>query len=145
MADPHANEPVLRLGPDVADSRLVAICIHGRGASAEDILVLAREFGVEDVAFLAPQAAGNSWYPYSFLQPIARNEPGLTSGLKKISSIFEAIASDGVGGADARHPESSESATARRRGSPVTPTASWSAMCSRSTRTWCDSHHVTGW
>ena len=57
------------------------IMVHGRGASAEDILALAGEFGTTDVAFLAPQAAGHTWYPYSFLAPIHDNEPGISSGL----------------------------------------------------------------
>ncbi len=30
---------------------------------------------------VAVQAAGNSWYPFPFLAPIARNEPGRSSGL----------------------------------------------------------------
>ena len=80
VADPHAGQPVLHLGPRPDAARLSAILIHGRGASAEDILGLAREFGVTDVAYLAPQAAGNSWYLYSFLTP-PQNEPWLTSAL----------------------------------------------------------------
>jgi len=72
------------------------ICVHGRGASAQDILGLAQEFGVTDVAYLAPQAAENTWYPYSFLQPIAQNEPGLTSGLKKIAEIIHSLNEQGV-------------------------------------------------
>lgn len=70
--------------------------MHGRGASAEDILGLAGELRTSDVAYLAPQASNNTWYPYSFLQPMAQNEPGITSGLKKIRSIIEALAQQGV-------------------------------------------------
>ena len=70
VADPHAGQPVLRLGPRPQDAGLSAILIHGRGASAEDILSLAREFATTDVAYLAPQAAGNTWYPSWFLSPI---------------------------------------------------------------------------
>jgi predicted esterase len=70
--------------------------VHGRGASAEDILGLAQEFAARDVAYLAPQAAGSTWYPYSFLQPVTQNEPGITSGLAKIASIVESLAQQGV-------------------------------------------------
>jgi predicted esterase len=94
--DPHANQPVLRHGPAPADARLSAILVHGRGASAEDILSLAEELKLPDVAWLAPQAAGSTWYPYSFLAPIAQNEPGITSGLKKIGSIIETLEREGV-------------------------------------------------
>jgi predicted esterase len=94
--DPHAGQPVLRAGPAVSDARLVAILIHGRGASAEDILGLAQELRAKDVAYLAPQAAGHSWYPYSFLSPIPRNEPGLTSALGVIAGLIKDMARQGV-------------------------------------------------
>jgi predicted esterase len=94
--DPHANQPVLRRGPAPADARLSVILVHGRGASAEDILSLAEELKLPDVAWLAPQAAGGTWYPYSFLAPIAQNEPGITSGLNKIRSIIQTLEREGV-------------------------------------------------
>ena len=94
--DPHAGQPVLHRGPAPADARLVAILIHGRGASAEDILTLTQELRPKDVAYLAPQAAGNTWYPYSFLAPIEQNEPGITSGLGVMSGLIEQVGRDGV-------------------------------------------------
>src|SRR5688500_10492087 len=95
--DPHRGQPVLTAGPDPAQARLAAILIHGRGASAEDILSLAREIQLDDVAYLAPQAAGHSWYPYSFLSPISQNEPGITSGLSVISGLIETLERQGFG------------------------------------------------
>ena len=94
--NPHANQPVLRRGPAPADARLSAIAVHGRGASAEDVLSLADELQLPDIAWLAPQAAGSTWYPYSFLAPIAQNEPGITSGLNKIRTIIETLEREGV-------------------------------------------------
>ena len=85
--DPHANQPVLQAGAPIATARLVAIMVHGRGASAEDILGLAREFSHRDIAYLAPQAAGNTWYPYSFLMPMEQNEPALSSALRLIENL----------------------------------------------------------
>ncbi len=96
VADPHAGQPVLRLGPRHQDARLSAILIHGRGASAEDILSLAREFATTDVAYLAPQAAGSTWYPYSFLSPIPQNEPWLTSALRIVGGLVQSLADEGV-------------------------------------------------
>ena len=87
---------MLRHGPAPADAALAVICIHGRGASAEDILGLAAEIGADDVAFLAPNAAAGTWYPYSFLAPIPQNEPGLTSGLGVISRLIEELESAGL-------------------------------------------------
>lgn len=94
--DPHAGQPVLHRGPSPADARLVAIMIHGRGASAEDILTLAQELRPKDVAYLAPQASGHTWYPYSFLSPIEENEPGISSGLRVISGLIDQIGREGV-------------------------------------------------
>lgn len=94
--DPHRDQPVLHRGPDAGHARLAVILVHGRGGSPEDMLALAAEFGAGDVAYYAPQAAGNTWYPYSFLAPISRNEPGITSGLTKIATILESIATSGV-------------------------------------------------
>lgn len=93
--DPHAGQPVLRAGSPVADARLVAIMIHGRGASAENILQLAREFHASDIAYLAPQAAGSTWYPYSFLSPIEQNEPGISSGLRVIERLIDDVTRQG--------------------------------------------------
>jgi predicted esterase len=72
------------------------ILVHGRGGSAEDLLALARELRLDDVLYVAPQAAGQTWYPYSFLTPMDRNEPGLTSGLNRIAALFDALRHEGV-------------------------------------------------
>jgi len=86
---------VLHYGASIASARRAAIFIHGRGASAEDILGIAPELGADDVAYLAPQAAGHTWYPYSFLSPIPQNEPGLTSALGVIAGLVENLANEG--------------------------------------------------
>lgn len=96
-ADPHAGQPVLRAGARAPEARLAMIMIHGRGASASDVIGLAQEFAERDVAYLAPQAAGSTWYPYSFLSPIDRNEPGISSGLQVTESLLDSLARDGVG------------------------------------------------
>ena len=89
--DPHHGQPVLHMGPQPADARLTMILVHGRGASAEDVLSLAGEFGTTDVAYLAPQAADHAWYPYSFLSPIQDNEPGISSALGVIAGIIDGL------------------------------------------------------
>lgn len=70
--------------------------LHGRGASAEDILGLVEELQVPELAYLAPQAARNTWYPYSFLEPIERNEPWLSSALQLVASIVRTLADAGM-------------------------------------------------
>src|SRR2546425_9353487 len=72
------------------------VMVHGRGASAESILDLAVELHQPGFAYLAPQAAGDTWYPYSFLVPLARNEPGLSSGLAAIANVLAQVAQAGI-------------------------------------------------
>jgi predicted esterase len=85
--DPHAGQPVLSRGPAPATARLVVMLVHGRGGSADDMLGLAEELQLPDVSYLAPQAADRTWYPHSFLTPIAQNEPFLTSALNTIRAL----------------------------------------------------------
>ena len=96
MRDPHRGQPVLTLGPAPQTARLTMIMAHGRGASAEDMLGLATELRTTDVAFLAPQAGGRTWYPSSFLSPIPDNEPWLTSALGVIAGLVDGLTAQRV-------------------------------------------------
>jgi predicted esterase len=96
MSDPHAGQPVLHMGPQPAQARVAVILVHGRGASAEDVLGLAQEFRLPDITYLAPQAAGHTWYPYSFLTTIEKNEPGISSGLRVIGGLVGALGAQGL-------------------------------------------------
>ena len=95
-ADPHRDQRVLAAGHEISDAAGAVILLHGRGATAEDILGLGREFERPEFALLAPQAAGNSWYPYSFLAPIGQNEPWLTSALNKVKKLADEISDCGI-------------------------------------------------
>src|SRR2546428_10174952 len=85
---PHQGQPVMTAGEPLNRARAAMVMVHGRGASAESILDLAVELHQPGFAYLAPQAAGDTWYPYSFLAPLARNEPGLSSGLAAIANVL---------------------------------------------------------
>jgi len=90
-SDPHAGQPVLRRGVDVKAARLVLILVHGRGGTAAGMLDLAGEIGADNMAYVAPQAAGSTWYPYSFLAPMEQNEPDLTSALRRLDHLVVAL------------------------------------------------------
>jgi predicted esterase len=87
---------MLTAGAPLASARAAAILLHGRGSSAEDILSLGEEFGFADIAYLAPQAANHSWYPYSFLAPLAQNEPHLSNALATVDAAFAHLKRAGV-------------------------------------------------
>jgi len=93
---PHQGQPVLTAGRPLDQAKAAMIMIHQRGGSARGILTLASELPHPDLAYLAPQAAGNTWYPLSFLAPIGLNEPGLSSGLAAIGDLFERLSKDGI-------------------------------------------------
>lgn len=85
---PHQDQPLLDHGAPLADAAAAMILLHGRGASARGILSLADALDVPDVAYLAPQAAGRSWYPESFTAPIEDNEPHLGSALQVVGDTI---------------------------------------------------------
>jgi predicted esterase len=96
-SDPHANQPVLTAGPRPIDARLTVVLVHGRGGTAAGMLDLTSLLEVEDVAFVAPAAAGQTWYPLSFLAPISQNEPYLGSALRVLGGVVASLESTGVG------------------------------------------------
>lgn len=94
----HQDQPVRANGAPLDRARAAVIMLHGRGASAEDILSLAAALPGLDVAYLAPQAAGHTWYPNRFIAPAASNEPHLSSALATIDGLVRDLAKRGVPG-----------------------------------------------
>ena len=84
------------VGQSLERARAAMLMVHGRGARAEDILLLAEEFGHPEFAYLAPQAVNNTWYPNRFLAPIPENEPWLSSALDFVGDVLQQIIASGV-------------------------------------------------
>lgn len=82
---------MLSAGESLERARAAMILAHGRGASAADIMTVAAEVMYPGVAYLAPQAAGNAWYPYPFTVPLESNEPYLGSALEVLSLLLDKI------------------------------------------------------
>lgn len=80
----------------MAGAHKALIMLHGRGASAKDILALARELRVGDFALIAPQATDHTWYPYSFMAPVQQNEPWLTSAINTVNAVVDEVRQAGV-------------------------------------------------
>jgi phospholipase/carboxylesterase len=85
--------PVLEAGEPLSTARAALILAHGRGASAEDIMTVAAELKHTGFAYLAPQAAGNAWYPYPFTAPMETNEPYLSSALQVLEGLLVRVES----------------------------------------------------
>ena len=96
MKGPHQGQPVRTAGAPLSQARGAMVMLHGRGATAESILTLAPALGAPDFAYLAPQAGGNSWWPQSFLAPIAANEPGISSAMQAVEEVLARVTEGGV-------------------------------------------------
>lgn len=96
LQGPHQGQPVRMAGEPLDSAQAVMLMIHGRGARAEDILSLADQFNQSGFAYVAPQAAENTWYPNRFLVPLAENEPWLSSALAFVGDVLAQIISAGI-------------------------------------------------
>jgi predicted esterase len=92
----HAGQPILTAGAPLGQSPTIALLLHGRGGTAESILALVPALARPDVTYLAPAAAGHTWYPYSFLTEIQKNEPHLSSALDVLSTLVDDLAGRGI-------------------------------------------------
>lgn len=91
MASIHQTQPVLMAGAPLEKARAAMILVHGRGASATDIMTIASEVQHPGFAYLAPQAESNAWYPNPFTAPLETNEPYLSSALKVLATILARV------------------------------------------------------
>lgn len=82
---------ILEKGMPLKLAQKAVVLLHGRGGSAEDIMSLKREFDDGNIYFAAPQAANNTWYPFSFLSPASINEPWLTSAIEVVKQLCDNI------------------------------------------------------
>lgn len=83
-------------GATLAAGNKVLLMIHGRGASAGDILSLASHLPVSGFSLVAPQAPGGTWYPYSFLAPVEQNQPWLDQSLEVLNDALRDVVAAGV-------------------------------------------------
>ena len=85
------GQRIVEAGQDLRTARAAMILLHGRGASAEDIMTIASEVQQPGWAYLAPQAAGNTWYPNPFTAPLESNEPHLSAAMETIARVVERV------------------------------------------------------
>jgi phospholipase/carboxylesterase len=87
----HNSNHIETAGVALEAAKKVMIMIHGRGASAQSILALSAHFSPDDFAYVAPQASGGTWYPYSFMTPMDQNEPYLSSALGVVGEVVKKL------------------------------------------------------
>lgn len=94
--DPHRDQPILVSGAPFAEAAGALILVHGRGGTAVAMQELARSLERPQFACFSPAAAGGNWYPYSFLEPVKRNEPHLSSGLRLLRGALDKAIAAGI-------------------------------------------------
>ena len=94
--DPHRGQGIVRRGEPLETAVSAMIMVHKRGGPVESILHYIPYFDAPKMAFVAPQAANGTWYPYSFLAPIPQNEPGITSGIGALHNLVKEINEAGI-------------------------------------------------
>lgn len=94
------QKQIIKAGTPLDKAKGALVMLHGRGGTAGNIISLAEEFGMTDMAIIAPQATNNSWYPYSFMAPVAENQPALDSALELIGAAVDEIIAGGIAAGD---------------------------------------------
>lgn len=87
----HQNQPTLEYGTPLSAASHAVVLLHERGATAQGMLSIADKLAMPDVAFVAPQAAAQTWYPQSFLAPLDANEPALSSARHMLRRLFSRV------------------------------------------------------
>jgi predicted esterase len=96
IAGPHDGQPIRVAGEPLETAKAAMVMAHGRGATADSILSLAAELNQSGIAYVAPQAADNSWWPHRFIEPIPMNEPWFSSALAAIDDVLAQVAGAGI-------------------------------------------------
>lgn len=93
---PHAGQPLVEAGLPLGQAPVAVIMVHGRNAAPAHILDLVPRLARPQVTYLAPAAAGRTWYPHSFLADLSSNEPGLSCGLGVLSALVQRLTAAGM-------------------------------------------------
>lgn len=89
MSGPHQGEPLVTTGESLDSARVALVLVHGRGRDPNDMFRMVADLPRQGVGYVAPQAAGHSWYPEPFQAPIAENEPGRSSAIEAVEDAIQ--------------------------------------------------------
>ena len=93
---PHDGAAIMQGGAPLATAKGALILVHGRGANAAGMLELATYAEAEHLAWVAPEAVGNTWYPYPFMTAIEKNQPWLDSALALLGAVSAKLEAEGI-------------------------------------------------
>jgi predicted esterase len=98
MTNPHLRTETVFSGVTLETARRAAIVVHGRAQTPEYMLEhLVVSLGLDDVAYVLPAAASQSWYPGRFFESRALNEPWLDYALAALDGALGLVREGGFG------------------------------------------------
>ncbi|PXY29481.1 phospholipase [Prauserella sp. PE36] len=95
--NPHLAQPPEFAGAPFTTARLAALVVHGRGQDPGFMRGVLDRIGLDGVACVLPRAAGNTWYPASFLEPLEANQPRLDQALEACTRMLDTLRDNGFG------------------------------------------------
>jgi predicted esterase len=93
---PHADQPIRHAGQPVDYANGAMVLLHGKGASADNLVELSELLECERISYLAPQASDKAWFPNGITDPISRNEPHVSASLEFVDGIVDALIEKGI-------------------------------------------------
>lgn len=81
---------------EATGGRPLVVMLHGRNAGPENILDLVPRLARPQFEYLAPAAPNRTWYPYSFMAEIEKNEPSLSNALAIVGKTVSDAEAKGV-------------------------------------------------
>ncbi|MDA2954571.1 MAG: phospholipase [Actinomycetota bacterium] len=92
QTNPHLLERVEHYGVPTRDARAVVVLVHGRTIPPEYMNEhVVQPLGLSDIAYVAPAASGNSWYPKGFLEPVEDNQPGIDNTMELLQGVVDSV------------------------------------------------------
>lgn len=96
VINPHMAEPPVTAGARLGEAEAAALVLHGRGQTPAFMLEIVDRLQLPELSYLLPSAAGDSWYPGRFMEPIEVNQPWLDHALEVCDVMLRRIAEAGV-------------------------------------------------
>ncbi|KAF1311060.1 Esterase [Pseudomonas sp. SG-MS2] len=89
--NPHLSKSIHFLGPQPGEVGVATVLIHGRHQSPADMFAVAQRIGLDEMPYLALEAADNTWYPNRFMAPVEENSPWLDFALDSITTALTTL------------------------------------------------------
>ncbi|WP_129668199.1 alpha/beta hydrolase [Phytoactinopolyspora endophytica] len=97
MTNEHLAQPFIHAGSSLDEADVGAVVVHGRGQDPQFMVAaVVDRIDLPQVAYVLPRAAGHSWYPARFIEPLEVNEPHLGRALQACDSAVRTVGEHGI-------------------------------------------------